>query len=148
MFSLSSILAFATLALATSRTSAPSGALVVGTSGTYSTIQKAVNALSTTSTSAQSIFIEAGTYSEQVTVPALSGLLTIYGYTADTSSYADNQVTITDDKALADEATDDATGTLRVETENFKMYKYVHRLYSPPAQPRNLLTLPRVALQR
>ena len=124
MPSLGSILAFATLALAASRTSAPSGALVVGSTGKYSTIQKAVNALSTSSTSAQSIFIQAGTYSEQVTVPALKGLLTIYGYTADTSGYAGNKVTITAAHALANEASDDATGTLRVETKvGFKMYK-------------------------
>ncbi|KAK4547373.1 hypothetical protein LTR36_001029 [Oleoguttula mirabilis] len=122
MFTLSTILGFAALALATSRTSAPSGALTVGSSGTYSTIQKAVNALSATSTSSQSIFIEAGTYSEQVYIKALKGPLTIYGYTTDTSSYADNKVTITADKALADESTDDETATLRVWTTNFKMY--------------------------
>lgn len=87
-------LAHACLALAASRTTAPSGALVVSksaTSGQYSTIQKAVDALSTTSTSAQSIFIEAGTYSEQVTIPARKAALTIYGYTSNTASYSSNQ---------------------------------------------------------
>ncbi|KAK5132919.1 hypothetical protein LTR08_008365 [Meristemomyces frigidus] len=142
MFNLGSILAFATLALATSRTSAPSGALVVGSSGKYSTIQKAVNALSSTSTSAQSIFIEAGTYNEQVTISSLKGALTIYGYTADTSSYAGNKVTITAAHALANEATDDATGTLRVETKNFKMYNVnVKNTYGSAASSGQALAL-------
>jgi pectinesterase len=51
------LLALAGLALATSRTTAPSGALTVGSSGTYSTIQKAVDALDTSTSSEQSIFI-------------------------------------------------------------------------------------------
>ncbi|GAB7348588.1 hypothetical protein MBLNU459_g6972t1 [Dothideomycetes sp. NU459] len=113
------------LALAASRTSAPSGALVVSksaTSGQYSKIQSAVDALSTTSTTAQSIFIEAGTYDEQVYIPARKAALTIYGYTTNTASYSSNVVTITAAKALADEATDDETATLRVWSENFKMY--------------------------
>lgn len=122
MYALKAILGFAALAYATSRTSAPSGALTVGSGYKYSTIQEAVNALSTTSTSAQSIFIGSGTYNEQVYIQALKGELTIYGYTADTSSYADNKVTITSNKALTEESTDDETATLRVETTNFKMY--------------------------
>lgn len=125
MQTIRNLLAFAALALATSRTSAPSGALVVSKSATsseYSTIQDAVNALSSTSTSAQSIFIEAGTYSEQVYITALKGPLTIYGYTTNTASYADNVVIITADGALADESTDDETATLRVWTTEFKMY--------------------------
>ncbi|KAK5120527.1 hypothetical protein LTR85_006182 [Meristemomyces frigidus] len=122
MFTLSTILGFAAVVLATSRTSAPSGALIVGSSGSYSTIQKAVDALDSDTSDEQSIFIEAGTYSEQVYIQALSGPLTIYGYTEDTASYADNKVIITADKALADEDTDDETATLRVWTNDFKMY--------------------------
>lgn len=81
------------LALAASRTTAPSGALVVSksaTSGQYSKIQSAIDALSTTSTTAQSVFIEAGTYDEQVYIPARKAALTLYGYTTDTTGYADN----------------------------------------------------------
>ena len=113
------------LALAAGRTTAPSGALVVSTSassGQYSKVQDAVNALSTTSTTAQSIFIEAGTYSEQVYVPARKAALTIYGYTTDTSSYANNKVTITQSLSLADAASDDETATLRAWSTNFKVY--------------------------
>lgn len=107
---------------ASARTSAPSGALVVGSSATYTKIQDAVDALSTSSTTAQSIFIEAGTYSEQVYIPAREAELTIYGYTTDTSSYSENTVTITAAVGLDTADDDDATGTLRVWSENFKMY--------------------------
>jgi len=118
-----SISSFITAVLATARTSPPSGALTVGSSGTYSTIQKAVNALSTTSTSAQSIFIYSGTYTEQVTIPALSGKLTIYGYTADTSSYLDNVVNIEHSSSLLSGASDDEeTGTVINLSENTAFY--------------------------
>ncbi|KAH9809522.1 carbohydrate esterase family 8 protein [Teratosphaeria destructans] len=109
---------FAALAAARARTSAPPGALTVGPSGTYSTIQDAVDALDTSSTKTQSIFIEPGTYEEQVVISVLDGPLIIYGYTEDTSSYAANVVTITASHALADTGSDDAAGTLRVETTN------------------------------
>lgn len=86
----------AAVVLAGSRTTAPSGSLVVSKDGTgkYKTIQAAVDALSSSSTSAQSIFIGAGTYSEQVYVPKLSGPLSIFGYTTDDTSYGKNVVTI------------------------------------------------------
>lgn len=126
--------------LATSRTTAPSGALTVGSSGKYSTviysrpqrekivannlqIQKAVNALSTTSTTAQSIFIYSGTYSEQVIIPALKSALTVYGYTTDTSSYHSNVVTITHSSSLlSGAANDEATGTVINKSANTKFY--------------------------
>jgi len=113
------------LAQAASRTSAPSGALVVSKSATskqYSTIQKAINALSVSSKTTQSIFISPGVYNEQVTIPSLAGGLVIYGYTEDTSTYADNQVNITHGIGLDTASSDDATGTVRAETENLKMY--------------------------
>lgn len=86
----------AAVVLAASRTTAPAGALVVSKdgSGKYKTIQAAVDALSS-STKAQSIFVGAGTYAEQVYVPKLAGPVTIYGYTTDDSSYANNKVVIT-----------------------------------------------------
>ncbi|KAF2684544.1 carbohydrate esterase family 8 protein [Lentithecium fluviatile CBS 122367] len=105
-----------------SRTTAPSGCLVVGGSGTYSTVQAAVNALSTSSTSSQCIFINSGTYKEQVYIQALKGQLIIYGYTTDTSSYSANKVTITQSKSQADGLTNDQTATLRAATPNLKVY--------------------------
>jgi pectinesterase len=93
-------LSFAISALATSRMTAPSGSLVVAKSGgEYSTVRTtephnheglatntrqlsaAVAALSKTSTSTQTIFIEEGTYDEQVYIPSLAGELIIYGQT-------------------------------------------------------------------
>ena len=107
--------------LARALTSPPAGALVVGGKD-YAKIQDAVDVLNTTSAEEQLIFIEAGTYYEQVDIPALSGPLTVYGYSEDVSSYADNQVVITYSDALANEDNDYATATLRVRTSDFKMY--------------------------
>ncbi|GKT45018.1 pectinesterase [Colletotrichum spaethianum] len=118
-------LTFVTAALAASRTSAPSGCLTVKKSpgnGQYGTIQKAVDALSTSASGTQCIFIDQGTYSEQVLVPARTAQLTIYGYTADTSSYSGNKVTITAKKSQADGSNNDESATLRVKAKNFKLY--------------------------
>lgn len=82
---------FITAALSARRTSAPPGCLVVsksGSSGGYSTIRAAVDALAPTSVDAQCIFINPGTYPEQVLVSARSAQLTIYGYTSDMSTYS------------------------------------------------------------
>ncbi|KAF2123224.1 pectin lyase fold/virulence factor [Lophiotrema nucula] len=125
MRSFLSFLSLAVTALAASRTSAPSGCLVVSksaSSGQYSTVQAAVNALSTSSTTAQCIFINQGTYSEQVYIKALKSALTIYGYTTDTSGYSGNAVTITQGKSQADGLTNDETATLRAWTTNLKVY--------------------------
>jgi hypothetical protein len=113
------------LALAAARTSAPAGALIVSkapSKGQYSKVQDAVNALSTSSTTAQSIFIEAGTYSEQVYIAPRKAALTIYGYSTNTDDYNQNVVTITQKKSLNDVATDDLTATLRAWSTNFKLY--------------------------
>ena len=75
-------------------------------------VQKAVTALSTSSTAAQCIFIESGTYTEQVYIPSREAVLTIYGETTATGSYSSNTVTITHSAALANSANDDATGKL------------------------------------
>lgn len=104
------------------RLTAPAGCLTVGSSGTYKTVQAAVDKLSTTSTSAQCIFISKGTYKEQVYIKALKSALTIYGETADTSSYTGNTVTITQAKGLDSSPNDDATATLRAWTANLKVY--------------------------
>ena len=114
------------LVSAISRTSPPAGALVVSktaTSGQYKTISSAVAALDASSTGAQSIFIYPGTYSEQVSIPSLRGLLTIYGSTTDTSSYTSNSVIITNGASQDNGLNDDGTGTLRAETSaGFKLY--------------------------
>ncbi|GJC79629.1 pectinesterase [Colletotrichum liriopes] len=125
MKSLLTTLTFVTAALAAGRTSAPSGCLTVKKSpgsGQYGTIQKAVDALSTSASGTQCIFIDQGTYSEQVLVPARTAQLSIYGYTADTSSYSGNKVTITAKKSQADGLNNDESATLRVKAKNFKLY--------------------------
>jgi pectin methylesterase-like acyl-CoA thioesterase len=77
--SLSVVFVFVQAVLAASRTSPPSGALVVraGTSnsGEYKTVQAAVNALPNDGSS-KSIFIYPGTYTEQVYITR-SGPLTV-----------------------------------------------------------------------
>ncbi|KAK0186335.1 pectin lyase fold/virulence factor [Armillaria mellea] len=112
-----------------SRTSAPSGAVVVRGSGTksgeYSTVQGAVNSLPNDGT-ARVIFIYAGkfslgTYSEQVYIDR-KGKTTIMGQTSDTSSYTGNTVTITHSSSLGTAGTDDLTGTLRVHKDDFSLY--------------------------
>lgn len=124
MHSLLYLLSLAATVLAEGRTSPPSGCLVVSktpTSGQYSTVQAAVNALST-STSPQCIFIYQGTYNEQVHVPAQQAALTIYGYTPDISTYASNTVTITQRRSQDDVPNNDETATLRAWSTNFKVY--------------------------
>ncbi|KAF2729706.1 pectin methylesterase [Polyplosphaeria fusca] len=125
MVSFLSLLSLATVALAASRTSAPSGCLVVSktaASNQYKTVQAAVNALSTSDTAAQCIFINQGTYNEQVYVPARKAALTVYGYTTNTNSYASNTVTITQGKSQNDSPNNDQTATLRAWAANMKVY--------------------------
>ncbi|KAK1233364.1 hypothetical protein PQX77_003473 [Marasmius sp. AFHP31] len=109
---------------AASRTSPPSGAIVVRpgttTSGEFKTIQSAVNSLPNDSSS-RSIFLYPGTYTEQVYITR-SGPLTIYGYTSDTSSYTGNQANIAFGLGADQAGSNDASGTLRIHKDNFKMY--------------------------
>ncbi|KAL7266771.1 hypothetical protein RUND412_010665, partial [Rhizina undulata] len=124
------MLAFTALQLAgvsnaASRTEPPSGCIVVSTSPSseqYSTLQSAVDSLSTTSTTAQCIFIYPGTYSEQVYISARAAILTIYGSTTDTTSYSSNTVTITQGKSQDDSANNDATATVRAWAAGLTMY--------------------------
>lgn len=116
---------FASAVFAIARTSAPAGAVIVSKNGSghYTTIQAAVDGLSKTSVVAQSIWIDQGTYAEQVYIPAMRSALTVYGYTTDTSDYKNNKVIITHKASLATgAANDDMTATVRVWTSNFKMY--------------------------
>ncbi|KAK8152907.1 pectinesterase-like protein [Phyllosticta citrichinensis] len=118
LFTIASALFGSALAL----TSPPSGALTVGPSGKYSTIQEAVDALDTSSSSDQTIFIYSGIYKEQVIVPELSGSLTVYGYSDSETDYSSNAVTITAAKSQDDGLDNDGTATLAVHTGNFFMY--------------------------
>ncbi|CAE7174263.1 hypothetical protein PTNB73_02633 [Pyrenophora teres f. teres] len=104
------------------RTSAPAGCLSVGPSSTFKTVQAAVDALSTTGTAAQCIFLAAGTYKEQVSIQQLASQLTIYGETTDISSYGSNTVNITQGKSQDDSPNNDATATLRALTTNLNVY--------------------------
>ncbi|KAJ7483581.1 putative pectin methylesterase [Mycena latifolia] len=106
-----------------SRTTPPAGAVVVknpAASGQFSTIQAAVNSLPNDS-SARTIFIFPGTYSEQVSITRV-GPTTILGSTTDTTSYTSNSVTITHSLSAAAAGSDDLSGTLRVHKDNFAMY--------------------------
>ncbi|RYP66959.1 hypothetical protein DL771_007533 [Monosporascus sp. 5C6A] len=116
-------LALAAVVAAGSRTSAPKGCLNVAKSGgDFSTIQAAVNSLSTTKAEDQCIFVNPGTYKEQVLVRSRAARLTIYGYTSDTASYAKNQVTITSSLSQKNGLSNDETATLRVKAKNFRLY--------------------------
>ncbi|EFX03076.1 pectinesterase precursor [Grosmannia clavigera kw1407] len=98
----------ASAAATTSRSTPPSGSITVCKSGcNYSKIQSAVSSISTSSTAAHQIFVYAGTYTEQVTIPALAGKLTIYGQTTDTSSYTKNVASLEWDSSLLSGAADD-----------------------------------------
>ncbi|KAF5376573.1 hypothetical protein D9757_008268 [Collybiopsis confluens] len=106
-----------------SRLTPPAGAVVVSktpSSGQFSTIQAAVNSLPNDS-SARTIFINAGTYSEQVSITR-PGQLTILGATSNTASQASNQVIITHSASLGTAGSDDLSGTLRVHKDNFALY--------------------------
>ncbi|KAJ3754828.1 putative pectin methylesterase [Lentinula raphanica] len=107
----------------TARNTAPAGALVVSkspSSGQFSTVQAAVNALPDDG-SEQTIFIESGTYDEQVYIDR-SGMLTIMGETADTSNYESNVVTISNSLSATAAGSDDLSGTLRVHKDDFALY--------------------------
>lgn len=104
----------------TSRTSAPSGCLTVGSGGTYSTIGAALAALGS-STSAACIYVSSGTYTEQLTIN-YAGTLTLYGETSDTGTYKDNTVTITHTISSPEAGSLDKSATVNVVSAGFKMY--------------------------
>jgi len=117
---------FISIVFSASRTTPPTGSIVVSqnpSSGQFSTIQSAVNSLSTTSTTAQIIFIEPGTYNEQVYIAPRKAKLTVYGYTTNTSTYSSNVVIIAHNSSILTGATnDDATGTVRNWAANSDFY--------------------------
>ena len=130
LFQLSFVAVLTSFALADSKNEriTPSrGAIVVDASGklqnSYRNISAAVNALTNT-TSAQTIYIAPGTYTEQVYIRPLTGPLTVQGYTKDARSYKDNKVTITGNfsRQTPGLANNDATATVRLWTSNAKFY--------------------------
>lgn len=109
------------------RTKPDQGALVVDASGKYPgsllNITAAVGNLHN-KTTAQKIFIFAGTYPEQVYIPPHAGPLTVQGYTNDPRTYKDNEVIITGNlsRLIPGLANNDATSTVRLWTSNVKLY--------------------------
>ncbi|ETK71928.1 hypothetical protein L915_20894, partial [Phytophthora nicotianae] len=107
------------------------GAIVVDSmgahKGSFRTLAEGVSNLANT-TEEQTIFLYPGVYHEQVFITPLAGPLVLQGYTCNTESYADNQVTITQAKAQRDiplNVTGDrnwATSTLGLAASNIKMY--------------------------
>ncbi|KAJ3456743.1 hypothetical protein MRS44_016766 [Fusarium solani] len=106
-------------AFAAARTEAPSGAIVVGEGGDFSSIQEAVNSVSG---SDSVIFVKPGTYEEQVLIPESAGALTIYGYTEDDQDYSKNQVTLTHSLGADEAGNNDSSGTLRAKNNGLKVY--------------------------
>ncbi|KAK2471314.1 hypothetical protein H9L39_17545 [Fusarium oxysporum f. sp. albedinis] len=122
------ILSFAALGVScSSRTSVPSGCLTVkvsgASSGEYSSLGAAINALGTGSSSSTAcIFMYPGIYEEQVVINAFKGTLTLYGYTTDTSSYANNKVTMHHSENATVAGSDEASSTVDARGNNFRMY--------------------------
>ncbi|KAF5017800.1 hypothetical protein F66182_10240, partial [Fusarium sp. NRRL 66182] len=104
---------------AAARTSPPSGAIVVGKDGDFTSIQEAVNSISSPDAV---IFIQPGTYEEQVLIEASVGALTIYGYTEDDQDYAKNQVILTHNLGADEAGNNDKSGTLRAKNDGLKLY--------------------------
>ncbi|KAF9269305.1 pectinesterase [Marasmius fiardii PR-910] len=124
LFRCLSLTLFLALVQAASRNSPPAGAIAVRpgttTAGEFSTIKAALASLPNDS-SARSIFLYPGTYNEQVLV-SRTGPTTIYGSTTSTSTYTANGATIAFSMGADQAGSNDASGTLRVHSDNFKIY--------------------------
>ncbi|KAF3941105.1 Pectinesterase [Dactylella cylindrospora] len=107
------------LAFAASRTSPPSGAIVVAKSGgQYTGLQAAIDSIGTSNTGNVVIFIQPGSYSGQVYINSnIQAKITIYGYTTNDQDYNQNQVTLVNSLG-----SNDASGTLRAHTDYFNVY--------------------------
>ncbi|KAJ7032063.1 pectinesterase [Mycena alexandri] len=124
-------------ALSAVRTTPPSGAIIVRkgttTSGEFATLTAALNSLPNDSSN-RSIFIFPGTYAEQIDITR-TGPLTIYGYTTDTTTYTGNQAIITAGDPASTAGSDDASGTLRIHKNDFRMYNvHVKNTFGPGSQ--------------
>ncbi|THH06918.1 hypothetical protein EW145_g3744 [Phellinidium pouzarii] len=109
---------------AMSRTSPPPGAIVVRmattASGEFTSIASAIASLPDDASS-QSIFVFPGTYTERVLIDR-PGAVSVYGYTMNTMSYSMNQVVLTHSASLGTAGSDDASGTLRIKSDNVALY--------------------------
>nr|ACO54871.1 pectin methylesterase [Phytophthora capsici] len=80
------------------RTQPPPGAIVVDATGAYSgsyrNVSEAIANVPNT-TEQHTVFLFPGVYREQVLISKLNGPLVLQGYTCNTTSYASNEVTIT-----------------------------------------------------
>lgn len=140
------------------RTSPPPGSLVVRAGATQSTeypnITSALNALPDDG-SAQSIFVYPGTYAERLFITRTGALtvrflvycrrrhplttdflgIQIYGYTKDVSTYTCNEVIITASMSAQEAGSDDASGTVRIHTNDFNLYNVdIKNVYGPGTQ--------------
>ncbi|EPS39859.1 hypothetical protein H072_6214 [Dactylellina haptotyla CBS 200.50] len=115
---------FAALVLAASRTSAPSGAIVVAKSGgQYTGLQAAIDSIGTSNTGNVVIFMQPGSYSGQVYIKnTIKAKITIYGYTTNDQDYNQNQVTLVNSLGADVAGNNDASGTLRAWTSYFNVY--------------------------
>ncbi|KAF4315192.1 hypothetical protein G195_011099, partial [Phytophthora kernoviae 00238/432] len=114
------------------RTQPPAGAIVVDATGVYNgsflNVSAGVANLDPNMTAEQNIFVFPGVYHEQVFVTSLAGPLVLQGYTCDSMSYVDNEVTITQAKAQRDipaeviKNRNDLTSTVRFKSDNVKVY--------------------------
>ncbi|KAF3937511.1 Pectinesterase [Dactylella cylindrospora] len=92
--------------------------------GSFKNISSAVSALKNTTAYDQTIFIFPGIYVEQVYIGKFLGPLTIQGYTCDTRSYINNQVTISYNlsRLTPGLTSNDQTSTIRLWSSNVRFY--------------------------
>ncbi|EPS39002.1 hypothetical protein H072_7238 [Dactylellina haptotyla CBS 200.50] len=116
----------------TVHTSPPSGAIIVRQSrtksGEFATLGSALASLSTTDTTAKTIFMYQGTYTERVEI-TYKGALTILGYTTNINSYSGNTVTIQHNSG-DDAGSLDNSATMRVDGKQpcLKVYNIISRI--------------------
>ncbi|UIZ22413.1 hypothetical protein KXD40_004927 [Peronospora effusa] len=112
-------------------TKPPAGAIIVDQSGDHSdylTIKDAVGKLDVDTKKKQTIFIYAGTYSEQVVISKLKSKLVLQGYTCDKMSYDKNEVMITHKMSQQDVpphlhgSSNDLASTLSIDTDKVQVY--------------------------
>jgi pectinesterase len=99
-------------------TSPPNGALVVGPNAQYKTLQSAITAASP----GAKIFINPGTYHEQVHIPPEKKNLVIIGHSEKPNHYNGNRVTITQGLAQDKGKSNEHTATLRAWGDGLKVY--------------------------
>lgn len=117
-------LSILTLTHARTTQAVPPNCLIVdqhssNSSNTYTSITAALASLS--SPSPACIYITAGTYNEQLVIKH-RGELTIYGETADTSTYANNTVTITHTISSPEAGSLVKSATVAAESDGLSMY--------------------------